>query len=58
MIEDQFGFQKGKGTRVTIGLMRIIFRSMPDVKEDMSLSFIDWQKDLDRADWTKTAENI
>jgi hypothetical protein len=41
MIEDQFGFQKGKGTRVTIGLMRIIFRSMPDVKEDMSLSFID-----------------
>ena len=46
--EDQFGFRKGKGTRDAIGLMRIISERMLDVKEEMCLCFIDWQKAFDR----------
>jgi hypothetical protein len=35
VIEDQFGFRKGKGTRDAIGLMRIISERVLDVKEEM-----------------------
>ena len=48
--EDQFGFRKGKGTRDAIGLMRIISERVLDVKEDMCLCFIDWQKAFGRVD--------
>jgi Reverse transcriptase (RNA-dependent DNA polymerase). len=41
MKEDQFGFQKGKGTRDAIGLMRIISERVLDVNEEMCLCFID-----------------
>ena len=54
--EDQFGFRKGKGTRDAIGLMRIISERVLDVKEEMFLYFIDWQKAFDRVDWTKLME--
>ena len=33
VIEVQFGFRKGKGTRDAVGLMRIISKRMFDVKE-------------------------
>jgi len=39
--EDQFGFQKGKGTRDAIGLMRITSGRVLDIKEEMCLCFID-----------------
>ena len=29
-----------------------------DVKEEMCLCFIDWQKDSDRVDWTKLLEMV
>ena len=48
--EDQFGFRKGKRTRDAIGLMRIISGSVLDVKEEMFLCFINWQKTFDRVD--------
>ena len=54
--EDQFWFRKGKGTRDAIGLMRIISERVLDVKEEMCLCFIDWQKAFDRDDWTKLLE--
>ena len=44
--EDQFGFRKGKGTRDAIGLMRIISERVLEIKEEMCLCFIDWQKAL------------
>jgi Reverse transcriptase (RNA-dependent DNA polymerase). len=56
--EAQFGFQKGKGTRDTIGLMRIISERVLDVKEEMCLCFIDWQKPFDWVDWTKLLEML
>ena len=33
--------------------MRIISERVLDVKEEMGLCFIDWQKAFDRVDWTK-----
>ena len=56
--EDQFGFWKGKGTRDAIGLRRIISERMLDVKEEMCLCFIDWQKAFDRVDWTKLLDML
>ena len=56
--EDQFGFRKGKGTRGAIGLMRIISERVLDVKEEMCLCFINWQKAFDGVDWTKLLEII
>ena len=58
-IEDQFGCRKGKGTRDAIGLMRILSEKVLDVKEEMCLCFIDWQKDFDRVvDWIKLLEML
>ena len=56
--EDQFGFRKSKGTRDAIGLMRIILESVLDVKEEMCLCFIDWQKAFDCVDWTILLEML
>jgi Reverse transcriptase (RNA-dependent DNA polymerase). len=49
--EDQFGFRKGKGTRDAIGLMRIMSERALDVKEEMCLCFIDWQKTFAQKYW-------
>ena len=56
--EDQFESRKGKGTRDAIGLMRIISGWVFGVKEEMCLSFIDWQKDFHYVDWTKLPEKL
>ena len=56
--EDQFGFRKGKDTRDAIGLMRIIPERVLDVREEICLSFIDWQKAFYRVDWTKLLEML
>ena len=56
--DDQFGFRKSKGTRDSIALMRIISERVLDVKEEMCLCFIDWQKTFDHVDWTKLLEML
>ena len=48
---DQFGLQKGKGTRDAIGFMRIISE-----REDICLCSLDSQKVFDCVDWTKLLE--
>jgi Reverse transcriptase (RNA-dependent DNA polymerase). len=56
--EDQFEFKKGKGTRDAIGLMGNISERVFDVKEEMCLCFIDWQKAFDCVHWTKLLEML
>jgi hypothetical protein len=51
-IEDQFGFRRGKGTRDTIGMLRIISDQTLETDE-LSFCFIDWQRAFDRVNWTK-----
>ena len=56
--EDQFEFKKGKGTRDAIGLMGNISERVFDVKEEMCLCFIDWQKAFDCVHWKKLLERL
>ena len=56
--ENQFGFRKGKCTRDSSGLTRIISGRVLDVKEEMCLCFIDSQNDFDRVDWVKLLEML
>ena len=51
--EDQFGFRRGKGTRVAIGMMRIIAERTLGIDIELCVCFIDWQKAFDRVNWTK-----
>jgi hypothetical protein len=51
--EDQFGFTRGKGTRDAIGMLRIISERTLVIDEELCACFIDWQKVLDRDNWTK-----
>jgi hypothetical protein len=51
--EDQFGFRRGKGTRVAIGMLRIISERILDIGEELCACFIDWQNTFDRVNWTK-----
>ena len=51
--EDQFGFRRGKGTREAIVMLRIIAERILDIDEELCICFIDWQKALDRVNWTK-----
>jgi len=51
--EDQFGFRRGKGTRVAIEMLRIISERTLEIFEELSVCFIDWQKAFDRVKWTK-----
>jgi len=51
--DDQFGFRKGKVTRDTIGMMRIITEWTLEIDEELCVCFIDWQKAFDRVNWTK-----
>jgi len=53
LLEDQFGFRRGKGTRDAIGMMRIISEQTLEIDEGVCVCFIDWQKAFDRVNWTK-----
>jgi hypothetical protein len=44
LVEDQFGFRGGKGTRDAIGILRIISERTLDIDEELCAVFIDWQK--------------
>jgi hypothetical protein len=43
---DQFGFRRGRGTEVEIGMPRIISEQTLDVDEELCACFIDWQRHL------------
>jgi hypothetical protein len=51
--EDRFGFRRGKGTRVAIGMLRIISERTLEIDEELSVCFIELQKAFDRVNWTK-----
>ena len=57
-VEDQFQFQKGKGTKDATGLMRITSERVLDVKVEMCLCFIDWQKVFVHVDWATLLETL
>jgi len=51
--EDQFGFRRGKGTRDTDGLLRMISQRTLALDEELCACFIDWQTAFDHINWTK-----
>jgi len=51
--EEQFGFRRGKGTRDSIGMMRITAERTLEIDEELCVCFIDCQKAFDRVNWTK-----
>jgi hypothetical protein len=51
--EDQFGFRRRKGTRNTIGMLRIISERILHIDEELCAYFVDWQKAFHRVNWTK-----
>ena len=53
--EDQFGFRRGKGTRVAIGMMGIIAEQTLEIDKELCICFVDWQK-ADRVNWTKLVQ--
>ena len=44
LVEDQFGFRRGKGTMDAIGMLRIISERTFEIDEELCVCFIDWQK--------------
>ena len=56
--EDQFGFRRGKGTRDTIGMIRIIAERTLEIDEELRVCFIDWQKEFYRVNWTKVMQTL
>ena len=55
--ENIFGFQKGKGTRDAIVLIRITYiRKCAYIRKDICFCLIDWQKAFDHIDWMKMFE--
>jgi hypothetical protein len=51
LLGDRFGFRRGTGTRVAIGMLRII--SMNFVHGRVNMCFIDWQEACNCVNWTK-----
>lgn len=53
---DQFGFRKGRGTRNTTALMRVLGERSVEYNQDMYVCFIDFEKVFDRVWWDKLLE--
>jgi len=51
--EEQFGFRRGKGTRDTVGMLRIILERTLEIDEELCVCFVDWQETFDQVNWTK-----
>jgi hypothetical protein len=51
--EDHFGVRRGKGTRNSIGMLRIVSERSLDIEEELCACFIDWQKAFDHVNWIK-----
>ena len=45
--EDQFGFRRGKGTRIAIVMLRIISERTLVIDEELCVCFTEWQKAFD-----------
>ena len=56
--EDQFGFIRGKGTRIAVGMTRIIAERTLEIDEELCVCFTDWQKAFDPVNWTKLMQVI
>jgi hypothetical protein len=52
-VEHQFGFRKQKGTRDTIGMLRIISEQTLEIDEGLCACFKHRQKAFGRIKWTK-----
>jgi len=50
--EDKFVFRRGRGTRDSIGMLRIIAERTLELDEGLCVCFIDWQKAFHRVSWT------
>jgi hypothetical protein len=53
LVEDQFGFRRGKGTRVAIEMLRIISERTLEIDEELCVCCLDWQEAFDQVTWTK-----
>jgi len=51
--EDHFVFRRGKGTRDTDGMLRMISQQTLALDEELYSCFIDWQTAFDHVNWTK-----
>jgi len=51
--KDQFGFRKGKGTRDTIAMLRVLGERSLQRGKDLCICFVDYEKAFDRVDWRK-----
>ena len=51
--ENQFGLQRGKGTRDAIGVLKVLVERSLEHKRDVCVGFVYSEKAFDRAQWTK-----
>ena len=51
--DDQFGFRRGKETRDTDGMLRIISQRTLALDEELCACFTDWQTAFDYVNWAK-----
>lgn len=54
--KDQFGFQKGVGTREARAVMRLLSEWSIDHDQDVYVCFVDYEKTFDRVEWIKLAD--
>ena len=55
---DQFGFQKGVGTREAIAVMRFLSERCIDDNRDIYVCFVGYEKAFDRVDWLKLLATV
>jgi hypothetical protein len=56
LAEDQFGFQRSKGTREAILALRIILEKIIDRNKKIYMAFVDLEKAFDNVDWNRMFE--
>ena len=56
LVEDQFGFRKGKSTRDAISIMRSFVERNLEYVQDVYACFVDFGKAFDRVNWVKLME--
>jgi len=54
----QFGFQKGRGTRDAIGVLRALCERSMEYGNEVYVCFVDFEKAFDRVNWIKMMESL
>jgi len=54
--KNQFGFNKGVGTKEAIGVMKILCVRSLEFENEVCICFVDLEKAFDRVNWTKMME--